>query len=82
MIDNGSDSSIVSENVANHLELKINRKKVHRLNGVASKSHSLGTVNNVPITIVLPQSIMIMERNYLYLFLGYNGNIAQDENPW
>src|ERR1044071_2999344 len=51
MIDSGSDSSIVSENVANHLGLKIDRKKVHRLNGVASKSHSLGTVNVVPVTI-------------------------------
>ena len=51
MIDSGSDSSIVSENVAKHLGLKIDRKKVHRLNGVASKSHSLGTINNVPVTI-------------------------------
>ena len=51
MIDSGSDSSIVSENVAKHLGLKIDRKKVHRLNGVASKSQSLGTVNEVPITI-------------------------------
>ena len=31
--------------------LKIDRKKVHRLNGVASKSHSLGTINDVPVTI-------------------------------
>src|ERR1700741_5356024 len=51
MIDSGSDSSMVSENVANHLGLKIDRKKVHRLNGIASKSHSLGTINNVPVTI-------------------------------
>jgi len=51
MIDSGSDSSIVSENVAKHLGLKIDRKKVHRLNGVASKSHSLGTVDSVPVTI-------------------------------
>ena len=51
MIDSGSDSSIISENVANHLGLKIDRKKVHRLNGVASKSHSLGTINYVPVTI-------------------------------
>jgi hypothetical protein len=51
MIDSGSDSSIVSENVAKHLGLKIDRKKIHRLNGVASKSHSLGTVNVVPVTI-------------------------------
>ncbi|GES93459.1 hypothetical protein GLOIN_2v1772633 [Rhizophagus clarus] len=51
MIDSGSDSSIVSENVAKHLGLKIDKKKIHRLNGVASKSHSLGTVNSVPVTI-------------------------------
>ncbi|CAG8784182.1 7135_t:CDS:1, partial [Rhizophagus irregularis] len=48
MIDSGSDSSIVSENVAKHLGLKIDKKKIHRLNGVASKSHSLGTVDSVP----------------------------------
>ncbi|GBB93306.1 hypothetical protein RclHR1_21480002 [Rhizophagus clarus] len=51
MIDSGSDSSIFSENVAIHLGQKINRKKIHRLNGVASKSHSLGTVDSVPVTI-------------------------------
>ncbi|RIA84517.1 hypothetical protein C1645_859019 [Glomus cerebriforme] len=51
MIDSGSDSSLFSENVANHLGQKINRKKTHRLNGVASKSHSLGTVDSVPVTI-------------------------------
>ena len=51
MIDSGSDLSIVSENVAKHLGLKIDKKKIHRLNGVASKSHSLGTVNSVPVTI-------------------------------
>ena len=51
MIDSGLDSSIVSENVAKHLGLKIDRKKINRLNGVASKSHFLGTVNNVPVTI-------------------------------
>src|SRR5216110_989417 len=51
MIDSGSDSSIISENVAKHLGFKIDRKKVHRLNGVASKSQSLGSVNNVPVSI-------------------------------
>ena len=60
MIDSGSDSSIISENVAKHLLLqsalkelgfKIDRKKIHRLNEVASKSHSLGTVDSVPVTI-------------------------------
>src|SRR3954452_6957315 len=40
MIDSGSDSSIVSENVAKHLRLKIDRNKVHRLNGAVGKSHS------------------------------------------
>jgi hypothetical protein len=51
MIDSGSDSSVVSENVTKHLGLKINRKKIHNLNGVASKSLSLGTIDNLPVTI-------------------------------
>jgi hypothetical protein len=51
MIDSGSDSSIISENVAKHLGLKIDRKKVHRLNGVASKAQSLGSIEDVPVTI-------------------------------
>ena len=51
MIDSGSDSSIISENIAKHLGLKIDRKKIHRLNGVASQSISISTMDNVPITI-------------------------------
>jgi hypothetical protein len=55
MIDTGSDSSIFSDNIAELVEellgIKINRKKIHRLNGVASQSISIGTMDNVPITI-------------------------------
>ena len=52
MIDTGSDSSIFSDNMAELVEellgIKINRKKIHALNGVAI---SIGTMDNVPITI-------------------------------
>ena len=55
MIDTGSDSSIFSDNIAELVEellgIEINRKKIHRLNGVASQSISIGTMDNVPITI-------------------------------
>ena len=55
MIDTGSDSSIFSDNIAELVEellgIKINRKKIHRLNGVASQSITIGTMDNVPITI-------------------------------
>ena len=55
MIDTGSDSSIFSDNIAELVEellgIKINRKKIHRLNGVASQSISTGNMDNVPITI-------------------------------
>ena len=55
MIDTGSDSSIFSKNIAEAVEellgIKINREKTHRLNGVASHSISIGTMDNVPITI-------------------------------
>ncbi|GBB87691.1 hypothetical protein RclHR1_14190002 [Rhizophagus clarus] len=46
---------IFSDNIAELVEellgIKINRKKIHRLNGVASQSVSIGTMDNVPITI-------------------------------
>jgi hypothetical protein len=55
MIDTGSDSSIFSDNIAELVEeflgIKINRKKIHRLNGVASQSISIDTMDNVFITI-------------------------------
>ncbi|PKY23214.1 hypothetical protein RhiirB3_437359 [Rhizophagus irregularis] len=55
MIDIDSDSSIFLDNIAElvkePLGIEINRKKIHRLNGVASQSISIGTIDNVPITI-------------------------------
>src|SRR5271154_3327924 len=56
IIDTGSDSSIFSENIAKlvveQLGLKLNRKKVHNLNGVAGKSQSIRTFDEkVPICI-------------------------------
>src|SRR5215216_5003566 len=55
MIDTGSDSFIFSDNIAELVEellsIKINRKKIHRLNGVASQSISIGTMDNVLVTI-------------------------------
>ena len=55
MIDTGSNSSIFSDNIAELVEellgININRKKIHRLNGVASQSISIGTMDNIPITI-------------------------------
>ena len=61
MIDTGSDSSIFSDNIVGLVEellgIKINRKKIHRLNGVASQSISISTMDNVPITISFGENI-------------------------
>ncbi|CAG8765974.1 18448_t:CDS:1, partial [Rhizophagus irregularis] len=43
----GSDSSVISENVAKHLGLKIVRKNVHALNGVAASKD--GSANDFQI---------------------------------
>jgi hypothetical protein len=51
MIDTGSDSSVISENVAKYLGLKIDRKNVHALNGVAGSTKTLGSINEIPISI-------------------------------
>ena len=61
MINTGSDSSIFSDNIAELVEeflgIKIDRKKIHRLNGIASQSISIGTMDNVPITIGFEKNI-------------------------
>jgi len=55
MINISSDSFIFSDNIAEIvkelLNIKINRKKIHVLNGIASKSLSISTMDNVPIII-------------------------------
>ena len=51
MINSGSDLSVISENVTKHLGLKINRKKIHNLNGVTSKSLSLEIIDNLSVII-------------------------------
>ncbi|RIA82515.1 hypothetical protein C1645_835237 [Glomus cerebriforme] len=89
MIDSGSDLSKISENVAKHLELKIDRKKVHKPNGIASKAQSLGSVDDIPVTIgdgknsltatddfsVIPTEYDNNEKELSYLFLALNGRI-------
>ena len=74
MIDSGSDSSIISENVAKHLGLKIDRKKVHRLNGVASKSQSLGTINDVPVTISSGDDCITITDDFSVVPTKYDNN--------
>ena len=74
MIDSGSDSSIVSENVAKHLGLNIDRKKVHRLNGVASKAQSLGSVDDVPVTIGDDDDTLTATDNFSVVPTEYDDN--------
>ena len=82
MIDSRSDSSIVSENIAKHLGFKIDRKKVHRLNGTTSKSQSLRSVNDISVTIsnrqdndTIPDEFSVIPTEYddngkeLFLFI-------------
>ena len=68
MINSISDSSIVSENVTKYLKLKIDRKNVHRLNGIASKSHFLEIVNNVSVT-TRKRKLESPKRKYITLFI-------------
>ena len=74
MINSGSDSSIVSENVAKYLGLKIDRKKIHRLNGVASKSQSLGMVNNILVTISNGQNNNTIPDEFSVIPIEYDDN--------
>ncbi|CAB4426562.1 unnamed protein product [Rhizophagus irregularis] len=47
-LDDPNDVATIS---SKHLGLKIDRKNVHALNGVAGSTKTLGTINEIPITI-------------------------------
>ncbi|RHZ76256.1 hypothetical protein Glove_199g53 [Diversispora epigaea] len=45
------DNSIALNNAIKHLEIKIDKKNVHKLTGTVGDCQSIGTLHNVPITI-------------------------------
>ena len=82
MIDSGSDLSIVSENVAKHLGLKIDRKKVHRLNGVTIPI----TISNGQDNDTIPDEFSVVptecDDNGKELFLFILGTQWQYQAGW
>ncbi|RHZ77139.1 hypothetical protein Glove_185g89 [Diversispora epigaea] len=51
ILDTGADSSMFTDNIPEHLGIKIDKKNVHKLTGAVGDSQSIGTSYNVPITI-------------------------------
>lgn len=50
MVDSGSDSSVISDNIVKQLGLDIDKRKIYRLKGYATYAHTIGA-SNIPITI-------------------------------
>ncbi|CAG8618479.1 6573_t:CDS:2 [Ambispora gerdemannii] len=51
ILDTGADSSMFTDNIPEYLEIKIDKKNVHKLTGAVGDSQSIGTSYNVSITI-------------------------------
>jgi hypothetical protein len=51
ILNTGADSSMFTDNIPEHLEIKIDKKNVHKLTDAVENSQSIGTSYNVPITI-------------------------------
>ena len=49
ILDTGTDSVIVTDNVIEHLSEKIDKKKVYNITGALGNSQSIGTTYNIPI---------------------------------
>jgi hypothetical protein len=74
MIDTGSDSSVISENAAKYLGLKIDQNNVHSLNGVAGKTKTLGTVDAIPITIGEGENLATISDEFSVILTERNQN--------
>jgi len=51
MIDSGSNTSVISENIVERLGLKIDRNTRYEINGYATNAYTIGMVYDIPITI-------------------------------
>ena len=51
MIDTGSNTSVISDNIAKRLGLKIDKDTKYEINGYATHAYTIGTVYDLPITI-------------------------------
>jgi hypothetical protein len=51
MVDTGSNTSIITENIARQLGFEIDKANVPKITGVASEARAIGSIYNLPITI-------------------------------
>ena len=51
MIDSGSDSCVISDNIVRRLGIEIDKRKIYKLKGYATYAETIGTVSNIPITL-------------------------------
>jgi len=65
VIDTGSDSSIISENLAKNLGIDIDRKESHEISGIASLAKTVGTIYSLPISIGYENNEIIINDDFL-----------------
>ncbi|RIB02013.1 hypothetical protein C2G38_2229081 [Gigaspora rosea] len=81
LLDTGSDTLHIPENIANHFikyfGLKIDRKKVYRLTGALGKKHSIGSFSDIPVTIGVGNDTLTISDEFSVLPTEKDNNAEQ-----
>ena len=77
IFDTGSDSSLLSSNIVNRLNLQVNKTNTPDISGVASTSKTLGTIYGLGISIydsdnnkTIEEDFMVIKSDKEFLLLG------------
>lgn len=79
VIDSGAAVSIISKNLAQHLQGKINRNKTQRLRGVNATETSKGTAEHIVVDVggcKIPINLLILQSSPSDLILGSDWSSA------
>ncbi|RIA83843.1 hypothetical protein C1645_742766 [Glomus cerebriforme] len=65
IVDTGSDSSIMSENIARNIGKAIDENTAQEITGVASSTRTIGTIYDVPISIGYGDNKLLINDDFL-----------------
>ena len=67
IVDTGSDTSLVSKNIAKRLDMEIDNKNAPKLSGIATKTETIGTVYGLGISIYDGENSRIIEDDFMVI---------------
>lgn len=74
VIDTGSDSSIISQNIAEKLGIEIDKNSFHKITGIASLAKTVGTIYDLLITIGQGKGELTINNKFLVVEMEKDKN--------